>query len=206
MNERNRIPERDEVLFAFHQACEEPTAEQVTEWTNRYPQFAEDIREHAAVLAEWAAADTGEQASEPDDSMLARGRSHALNLLHEARQRADAPQDAEDTTWSEALSAAGFDIPRLARCIKIDRMVLAELNAGRMRLPLGRRLASALTDVLGMSAAWLDRAVFVLLSGPRRLGHAKASEPPTVNTRSYQEIIRASAMSDADKGYWLGEG
>ena len=51
MNEQNRSPERDEVLFAFHQACDNPTAEQVTEWTNRYPQFAEDILVHAALRA-----------------------------------------------------------------------------------------------------------------------------------------------------------
>jgi hypothetical protein len=103
------------------------------------------------------------------------------------------------------MSAAGFDIPRLARCINIDRMVLAELNAGRMRLPLGRRLSEALTDVLGMSAAWLERAVSDLLAGPRRLGHAKADEAPTINTRSYAEVIRASPMSEDDKRYWLGE-
>ena len=28
---------RDEVLFAFHEACEHPTAESITEWTRRYP-------------------------------------------------------------------------------------------------------------------------------------------------------------------------
>lgn len=41
--------DRDEVLFAFHQACERPTAEQIIEWTQRYPPFADDIRDHAAV-------------------------------------------------------------------------------------------------------------------------------------------------------------
>jgi hypothetical protein len=103
------------------------------------------------------------------------------------------------------MSAAGFDNPRLARCINIDRMVLAELNTGRMRLPLGRRLTDALTDVLGMSAAWLERVVTDLLAGPRRLGHAKADEAPTINTRSYVEVIQASSMSEAEKRYWLGE-
>ena len=54
MNEQNRIPERDEVLFAFHQTCDNPTADKSTEWTRRYPQFADDIRAHAAMRAEWA--------------------------------------------------------------------------------------------------------------------------------------------------------
>lgn len=204
MIEQNRIPERDEVLFAFHQTCDNPTAEQVNEWTRRYPQYADDIREHAAVRAQWAA-DSQEHNAQPDESLLARGRSQALNLLHSARQESAAAQNVSEKTWPQAVSAAGFDIPRLARCINIDRMVLAELNAGRMRLPLGRRLSDALTDVLGISTAWLERAVSDLLAGPRRLGHAKADEAPTINTRSYAEVIRASPMSDDDKRYWLGE-
>lgn len=204
MIERNRNPERDDVLFAFHQTCDNPTAEQVSEWTHRYPQYADDIREHAALRAQWASDSDGHDA-EPDESMLARGRSHALNLLHSARQEA-AAQNVSEKTWAQALSAAGFDIPRLARYINIDRMVLAELNAGRMRLPLGRRLTDALTDVLGMSAAWLERVVSDLLAGPRRLGHAKADEAPTINTRSYTEVIHASSMSETEKRYWLGEG
>ena len=204
MIERNRNAERDDVLFAFHQTCDNPTAEQVNEWTRRYPQFADDIRAHAALRAEWAS-DSDEHDAKPDESMLARGRSDALNLLHSARQESTAVQNVSERTWVQALSAAGFDIPRLARCLSIDRMVLAELNAGRMRLPLGRRLADALSDVLGMSVVGLERAVSDLLAGPRRLGHAKADEPPTINTRSYAEVIRASPMSDDDKRYWLGE-
>ena len=203
MIEQSRNPDRDDVLLAFHQTCDNPTAEQVSEWTRRYPQYADDIREHAAVRAEWAS-ESDELGDEPDESMLARGRSHALNLLHGARQEA-AVQMVSEKTWPQAVSAAGFDIPRLARCINIDRMVLAELNAGRMRLPLGRRLADALTDMLGMSDAWLERVVADLLAGPRRLGHAKADEAPTINTRSYDEVIRASSMSEDEKLHWLGE-
>ncbi|MBJ7408327.1 MAG: hypothetical protein JHD07_35625, partial [Bradyrhizobium sp.] len=153
---------------------------------------------------QWSS-ESDEPGDEPDESMLARGRSHALNLLHSARQEAAAAQNVSEKTWPHAVSAAGFDIPRLARCINIDRMVLAELNAGRMRLPLGRRLTDALTDVLGMSAAWLERVVTDLLAGPRRLGHAKADEAPTINTRSYAEVIQASSMSEDEKHYWLGE-
>lgn len=204
MIEQNRNPDRDDVLFAFHQTCDNPTDEQVSEWTRRYPQYADDIREHASLRAQWAS-ESDEPGAEPDESMLARGRSHALNLLHGVHQEAAAAQKVSEKTWPQALSAAGFDIPRLARCINIDRMVLAELNAGRMRLPLGRRLTDALTDVLGMSAAWLERVVSDLLAGPRRLGHAKADEAPTINTRSYAEVIHASSMSETEKSYWLGE-
>ena len=43
------------MLFAFHQACKQPSAEDILEWTSRYPQFADDIRADAAVARDWAA-------------------------------------------------------------------------------------------------------------------------------------------------------
>ena len=74
MIEQNRNPERDDVLLAFHQTCDNPTAEQVSEWTRQYPQYADDIRAHAVLRAQWAS-DSDEHGPEPDESMLARGRS-----------------------------------------------------------------------------------------------------------------------------------
>ena len=81
--------DRDEVLFAFHQACERPTADQIIDWTDRYPQFAEDIRAHAAVSRDWAAQE-GLPVAEADASMLARGYSNALNALYNAEIEASA--------------------------------------------------------------------------------------------------------------------
>lgn len=46
---------RDEILFAFHDACEHPTAEQIMEWTSRYPEFAGDIIAHAEHQLSWKA-------------------------------------------------------------------------------------------------------------------------------------------------------
>src|SRR5674476_1566250 len=119
MTERNEIPDRDEVLFAFHQACDRPTARQITEWTERYPQYADDIRAHASVRSEWAN-DANSETLEADDTMLAQGRSRALNILHKVRQPAAVASNAsEATTWPQILAVAGFDVPELARHINI---------------------------------------------------------------------------------------
>jgi len=89
MSKHNIAEERDDVLFAFHQACERPTAEQIIEWASRYPQFAEDIRAHAAVSRDWDACE-GLPAAEADEVMLARGYSNALNALYSAEIEAEA--------------------------------------------------------------------------------------------------------------------
>jgi hypothetical protein len=39
--------DRDDVLFAFHRYVDNPTPFEVTWWTRHFPQFAQDIREHA---------------------------------------------------------------------------------------------------------------------------------------------------------------
>jgi hypothetical protein len=102
------------------------------------------------------------------------------------------------------LNTKGVTVPQLARQIDIDRFVLAELSAGRMRPPIGLRLVDALTGALGTTAAWLNAAATQLCTVPK-LGHAKADRAPTINARSYEEIIRESTMPDDRKRYWLGE-
>jgi hypothetical protein len=62
----------------------------------------------------------------------------------------------------------------------------------------------ALTDALEGPAASLDAAVTQLVAAPR-LGHAKADNAPTIHTRSYEEVIHASNMSEQLKRHWLGE-
>jgi hypothetical protein len=86
MTETNRTEDRDEVLFAFHQECMRPTSEQIADWARRYPQFAEDIRAHAAVAWDWAEEDAPE-VGELDESLVARGYSRALNATRNTSSR-----------------------------------------------------------------------------------------------------------------------
>jgi hypothetical protein len=204
MTATNTNIDRDEVLFAFHQECERPTASQIAEWMNRYPQFADDIRAHAAVRLDRAPGT--ETAIEPDETMLARGRSRALNAVYKARQEKEEEQDRtlSQTTWQQMLDSKGITVPQLARQIDIDRMVLAELAAGRMRLPIGKRLLAALTETLDGIPAHLEAAIAKLVAAPR-FGLAKADRQPTILARSYEEVIRASSMSEERQEYWLGE-
>jgi hypothetical protein len=67
MTDLAKTTERDEVLFAFHEAFERPTAADIIEWTKRYPQFADDIRAHAAIAWDWATSRT--EAEQPIDEV-----------------------------------------------------------------------------------------------------------------------------------------
>jgi hypothetical protein len=204
MTEPVKAADRDQILLAFHQACERPSAQDIIEWTKKYPQFAEDIRAHAAILRDWAA--QGELPQQvPDDLALARARSRALNALHTARKEFAAEAEPAAVSFDAMLNAKSTNIRELARQFDIDRGTLADMIGGAMLAPVGERLVAAWTSFFAVTRAAFDNAFASALAAPR-LGHAKADGPPRIIPRSYEEIIRSSAsMSEARKRYWLGE-
>lgn len=50
-----KLNRRDEVLFAFHEACDAPSPEDIIAWAEKYPEYADDIRAHGAIRRDWAA-------------------------------------------------------------------------------------------------------------------------------------------------------
>ena len=91
MTDQTKATRRDEVLFAFHRECVTPTADQIIDWTQRYPEFADDIRAHAGIMRDWAANEKAEEEA-VDELMMNRARSRALNAIYNAQatEQADA--------------------------------------------------------------------------------------------------------------------
>ena len=203
MTEHNRMDELDEVLFAFHQACANPSADEIIAWTSRYPQFADDIRAHAAILKDWAAR-RDLLTDEPHELMLTRARSRALDALYNAEVTERSDANASQRTFEKMMQARGTDVPELARELGVARSVLADLVSGGMRAPAGRRLIDALTYALDVTEDAFQSALQFALLSPR-LGHAKADGTPSIVARSYEEIIRDSSMPPERQRYWLGE-
>jgi hypothetical protein len=203
MTSKNRTEARDEVLFAFHEACERPTPEQIIEWSRRYPEYANDIREHAELQLSMLAR-TDLHAIEPDEATIARGWSRTLNAIYHAEQEAaPAEQPADQATFSQLIERRGTTIPALARQLDIDRLVIGELNSGRIAPPIGSRLLSALVDALGISVKHLEAALRLTMANPA-LGQAKAVKLPSVKAQTYEDVVLGTSMSEEKKQYWLG--
>lgn len=146
---KNRTEGRDEVLFAFHEACERPSPETILEWTTKYPEFADDIREHAEQLIAWA---TREDTSDAvaDEALITRSWSRTLNAMYNAEReevaaRQDShPQSIERRSSSYRLprllesgceTTRTLDIP-LVGCAPCGSPLLAEQNIlGMVRIP-----------------------------------------------------------------------
>ncbi|NTH81497.1 hypothetical protein G6K97_30605 [Agrobacterium rhizogenes] len=198
--------ERDRALYQFHVTCPRPTADDIIEWTERYPQFAEDIRMHAAISRDWDAADsTGEQADDTvSDVMMARAHSRVLNALFRSEAKAEVSEPEATVGFHEMLAARGTTIPNAARELDIGRDVLADLFNGWMIPPVGPKLVSALGFLLGISEPEFDRACLHAMQHPK-LQYAKSAAPPAIPKRSYDEVIAGSNMSPERKKFWLGE-
>jgi len=193
---------RDAVLLAFHEAYERPTADQIIEWVTRYPEFAEDIRAHAAVVHDWAAS-CEEDLIEPDEMMLERGFSNALNAMFNADAKAsEAPSTAVSEGFQDILSRNGKEIYQLATELGIARAVLADLFNGWMLPPIRERLVASVDNALTITRASFNVALELALRSPR-VGHAKASHISHIKQRPCDDIIRDSNMSEDRKRYWL---
>lgn len=201
MNERAKREERDAILIAFHRECERPTTEQIIAWVERYPEYAEDIRTHAAVSLDWAARETDAEV-EVSQSLLDRGFSNALNAFYDAEQRAKA--EANVKSFQELAAARNIDVVQMAREMDIARGVLAALFNGLMLPPIRQRLVEHVCRLLAITRDAFDATLALVLSQPR-FGHAKASTAPTVRARQCDEIIRDSPMTPERQRYWLEE-
>lgn len=205
MTGTNKNEDRDTVLYAFHLACERPTAEQIIEWINRYPQYAADIRAHATVSHEWALREE-EPAPEPDEAALARGYSNVLNLMYQA----DAKHSVEESrvaaarSFHDTAAAHGKEVYEIAKEIDIARGAVADLFNGVMLPPIRRRLVDAVCRILHMTREAFDAALAIALAQPR-FGPAKSSHAPTASQRPCDEIIRNSGMRPERIRYWLEE-
>ena len=203
MTEQSREERKDDVLFAFHCACERPTAEQIIEWVDRYPEFAEEIREHAALLRDWADQEENDP-DEIDETLLSRANSRVLNAVYNAQVAAKEGHEGGNKTFDALLAAAGTSTPALARELDVDRSVLADLFRGRIERPIGDRLVSALIVRLKSTQTMFENALSLALSSPS-MGLAKSVGPLKVVRRSYDEVIRDSNMTPERKDYWLGK-
>lgn len=205
MSDTNRKDERDEVLFALHRECSNPTAQQIIQWIEKYPQFADDIRAHAAILKDWAASEAF-PVLEPSGAMLSRSQSRAMDALHKAQIAPLAERaGAETRTFEQIMASCGTDVPQLSRKLNIGRGILSALVSGRMLAPVGDRLVEAFMSSLSITQDVFNAALQYAQATPR-LGHAKAEGTPTVIPRTYEELVRASSMLDDRKRFWLGEG
>ena len=202
MTDKNENADRDDVLFAFHQECSRPTVDDISTWVRQYPQFAEDIRIHAGIARDMA--EEEENSMEVPEAVFRRGYSRALSALYSADLENVASESDTYRSFEAVLEARGKTIPALANEFGIPRSIIADLVGGRVSPPLSKRITEALKRSLAISAEKVLDLLQCALDQPK-LGMAKATNISPVVPRPFEEVIRASNMSEEKIRYWLDE-
>lgn len=202
MSDKNENADRDDVLFAFHQECSQPTVDDISTWVRRYPQFAEDIRIHAGIARDMA--DEEENSMEVPEAVFRRGYSRALSALYSADLENAASESDTYHSFEAVLEARGKTIPTLASEIDIRRSIIADLFGGRASPPLSKRMTIALQRSLAISSEKILELLQYAIGQPK-LGMAKATTISAIVARPFEEVIRTSGMSEEKIRYWLDE-
>jgi hypothetical protein len=191
----------DGVLTAFQRAHPRPSTADVAEWCARHPTFAEELRNHAAALLL--------SSLDPGKGNPVRYQATLDRAIQRARERVAADRAGEpprggpgERSFAELLASRGLDVPALARSLDVARVVIGEYVSGRMALPARRSFPMALADRLRVTGDVLASSV-ATSRATAEAGQARAEGAPAPTSRTYDEVVEQSPMSDERKAYWL---
>ena len=141
----------------------------------------------------------------PDETMLSRSRSRALDALYNAQVAATSRQcSASSQSFEQIMNACG-KVFLSSPAIWTSRAVSFPLSCTEECWRRSENGSSRLlVGALAISRDAFNEALQSSFAAPR-IGHAKADGAPTIIPRSYEELIRASSMTDERKRYWLSE-
>ncbi len=181
----------DDVAPAFDRALAASPNDhaQLTRWTARFPQFAEELMDIG-----YARFAFGLTLTDPVEEYLAESALVPLtNLMDEAKVR-------------------GLDTARFAQSLQIDKLLLGKLNRRNLdALTLPRVLVERLAQALERSV----EEIAAYLNGDMRLAasaHYKSRQAPSIVAeagapkQSFAEALGSGTqISEEDKAFWLAE-
>lgn len=185
------------VLEQLVLSVENPTADTIAEWTARYPQHQEDIREF---VSEWMLQQRlPEVESVLDDSALA---AEAIERMRSELLRRDAAEQLLRGIFAQA-QASGLRLEAVAAELGVNVQLLDLLDRKRVRVDtIPSRFLAALAAKIQVSArrlvAWLSEGspAFVPAS---QLGAHSFKVPTTV---SFKSAWRQSGLNDSNLKAW----
>jgi hypothetical protein len=203
-------PNFDDVLTAFSEARTAAPQNRalLRVWTTQYPQFADDLIQFdfawAATGMTLTGADSEWEELPADEVIVAMGRECLLT-----HDQTDAPPM---TSLIGSAAARGLDVPRLAKRLRLDRLLLSRLEQRTLEA------ASLPQSLIAQLAETLDRTseeIAAYLQAPPRLAaqaHFKSRQAPAlvaepgVPRQTFADALKAGqTLTEADQAYWQAE-
>ena len=149
----------DDALNTFVQENDRPTADNIQEWVDRYPQFRKDLVEFAAVWAEQLVLPTPEEiGAEAEKVLVDRAMSDVLNVAYnrDVETLEQTTNDDPVRSLTQDAQRAGTKPAQLAKECGLDLSLLSKLNHRQIRpwtIP---------AVLIGMLAEKLDKTIAAL--------------------------------------------
>jgi hypothetical protein len=193
----------EDVLFAFRAQNERPSREAVEHWTARYPQFATEIREAAALWAESNVQETVYRPSREDESLVAEARSRALNALH--RSSATQPPARVPRNLGEAVRQAGTTVAEISRQISLPTSVVSKVIRSKiMGATIPDTFTRMVARLLGREVDWVRGCYPPGIAAAYGSNGATGITASTSVELTFQEAVtEAFGMSDEQRRFWL---
>jgi hypothetical protein len=191
----------EEIFDAIMLEESEPNYDVLIRWSERYPEYREEL---SKFFATWAVqAELQEEIVVDEERLASLAVSHALDILH--RQNSPPTRTSKISGTRPSLIAAartiGFSEEELATRVQLDVTMIEKLDLRRLT-SIPRFCFDRIASVLGLVA---DR-VEEMTTGPPLFPanvRYKARQKPTVTTEDFVYAISNSSLSDEIKQLWL---
>ena len=206
MENRNKAT-LDDVFNTFVAENDRPTAENLQEWVNRYPQYRRELVDFATAWAEQLLLPPApELGPEAEKALVDRAMSHVLNVAYsrdlQEQQRAEKDDPIHSLTGE--AKRAGMNAQKLAESCGLDVMLISKLNDRQIK---SETIPAQLVSLLGKRIRKSTVAIRVYFSKPQQAVTGKAflarGKPRITEQQSFTDAVRMSSLSEAEKARWL---
>ena len=209
MIENDIEPTLDDALNTFVQENDRPTAGNLQEWVERYPQFRKDLIDFAAAWAEQLVLPAAEEiGAETEKLLVDRAMSHVHNVAYsrDVEMLRDTTTDDPVRSLTGDAERAGTKPAELARACRLDLGLLSKLNSRQIQpWTIPAELIRMLAEQMNKSVP----AVMIFFAGSPRAAVGKAylsrGKPTGTVQQSFAEAVRQSSLSEEEKARWLSE-
>jgi hypothetical protein len=196
------------ILAAYSDAAERPEGTQVTEWVQKYPQYARRLMSFAT-YNHTIGCDDARLADDPAAEARFAARANVVRERMMAAQGVTGYATARVPFASllEAAKGLGLNAPTLARQLNVSPLEVIKLNQRMYQAAtLPRKLVTDLADALRVSftemAAYLRQPATL----SAQVSYKADAAPQIAAQEAFSTAVSASRnLTDAQKAVWLAE-
>ncbi|MGQ4878871.1 hypothetical protein ACOJCM_09920 [Billgrantia sp. LNSP4103-1] len=202
-------PTWDDVLSEFVATYEQPTAEALNSFIQRYPNFQEELIDFAATWAEQEMLPESEPLSEAEERLLVdRAMSHVQNVAfkHEQERDDSTANSTPMTSLADEAKKTGMKPMEFAKACQLDLPIFSKLSKRQIRPEtIPGTLTSHIARLLGRPVGSVIEYFAASPQGMAGQAFLAREKPQATGQQTFTDAVRNSSLSEAEKARWLDQ-